>query len=98
MFDKLPNKILVLDICGNYSRVSRYALENNMDRVIQFLNEANIVLQELNKRTLSKTGKETLTAWKSYFERVHNPKKLDRDYIDDVITLDTVLTGRANLF
>ena len=96
--DGFSNKFLVLDITGNYSRVEKYAMENNRQRVEQFLNEANIVLQELNKRALSKIGENTLIAWKGYFERVHNPKKLDRDYVDDVITLDTVLTGRASLF
>jgi hypothetical protein len=98
MTDQLPNKYLVLDISGNYSRVSRYALENNHERVNQFLKEANLVLGELKKRKLTKIGNETLKSWDSYFKRVHNPEVLDRDYVDDVITLESILNSRANLF
>ncbi len=98
MIDQLPNKYLVLDVSGNYSRVSRYALENNLERVNQFLKEANLVLDELKKRTLTQIGDETLKSWDNFFKRVHNPEKLDRDYVDDVITLESVLNSRASLF
>lgn len=96
--DGFSNKFLALDITGNYSRVARYAMENNRQRVEQFLNEATKVLIELKKRKLSEIDQETLEKFDEIFIRVHNPKTLDRDYIDDVITLDTILTGRANLF
>lgn len=96
--DGFSNKFLVLDITGNYSRVERYAMQNNRKRVEQFLNEAFIVLEELKERKLSDIGQETLEKFDDIFIRVHNPKDLDKYYIDDVITLDTILTGRASLF
>ena len=88
---------LTLNIAVNLGRLSRWAMEGKQARIVQFLNETEEFLIQLEKAPKSERFLPTFDFFKKEFYRLRNNIQLNSDWAEDMLTWANILTHRAKL-
>lgn len=90
-------KDLVLNIAVNMGRISRWATEGKKVRIVQFMDETQNYLDELQKSDVSEKFYPTLKSFKKKFSELKNNVQLNEAWAEDALTWANILTHRAKL-
>lgn len=88
---------LTLHIAANLGRICRWALERREDRVVQFLQETEEYLRQLEKAPKNEKFQPTFEIFKEKFTELKKNMELNKYWAEDVLTWANILTHRAKL-
>lgn len=90
-------QVLTLNIAVNLGRIGRWASEGKKSRVIQFLDETNDYLMQLERVQRSEKFNKTFQAFKVSYSKLSSEVRLDDTWAEDMFTWANILTHRSTL-
>lgn len=88
---------ITLNIAANLSRICRWAMAGNRERVEQFLKDTETYVEMLERAQKEKDFTQTFTIFKKRFDYLKDNVRLNDKWAEDVLTWANILTHRAKL-
>lgn len=88
---------LTLNIAVNLGRLGRFALEGRKNRILQFIEDTQIYLEQLETAPKSPAFTKTFIRFKEDFTNLKNHIELTEVWAEEMFTWANILTHRAKL-
>ena len=88
---------LTLNIAVNLGRLSRWAQEGKTVRIVQFLDETEGYVNQLEKTKQNERFIKTFQSFRNNFIHLKATKNFDEEWAESMLTWANILTHRAKL-
>lgn len=88
---------ITLNISVNLNRIARWSMEGREKRIIQFLNETNMYIHELEKAPKSDQFTKTFKRFQKEFSQLSTSYTLSPEWAESISTWANILQHRAKL-
>jgi hypothetical protein len=93
----MSNQDILLNIAVNLGRLGRWADEEKIARIPQFLKDTQVYVDMLNSEKINKNFLPTFIGFSSMFKRLESEENYNDAWAEEAFTWANILTHRAKL-